>query len=235
MTNAAKTKFLEKIADVLVSQAGPEEAVKLINEALLQYPPTTNNQEIGMNENQLGFRGKERIQVSPSMLQKYKPYFEAWLNVPIELMIQSKGVVITSNKKRHSKPIGWMTYIPLCAFETEQAVFISCIPEWESDIREALESVPVNEAINVLNRFSKMNELHVDGYHKIYGLEALNPLIDFTDAVLLGNDNYDQYWAFCKKTYPTMYSIIEQDDMIRDDYIKMVVKKRISALFKMEK
>ena len=115
--------------------------------------------------------------------------------------------------------------MPVCAFETENAVFISCIPEWERELKDILTDAATHEAIPKMKEYiEKQKNGGVGEYHNLYGLEELNPLIDTSKAVLLGYDNYDQYWNFCKRTNPYLYELIGSDTRIVEIYNDMVNK-----------
>ena len=66
--------------------------------------------------------------VNADVFTKYKNYFETWLNIPVDKMEKTSGISLVSNEKKKHKPDGWRLYLPVCAFETESALFISCIP-----------------------------------------------------------------------------------------------------------
>ena len=88
-----------------------------------------------------------------SMLKKYKAYFEAWLDLPIERIGKFSGISVSSSIMRYAPSKSWWYYTPLCAFETENAVFISCIPDWEREIYDLLAEVTVTGAISRLREF----------------------------------------------------------------------------------
>ena len=85
--------------------------------------------------------------INTDELTKYRSYFEAWLNIPLEQMLPKKGIILSSHEKRRYKPDGWMLYLPVCGFEIEDALFISCIPELENVLSVLLTGATDSETI----------------------------------------------------------------------------------------
>jgi len=223
MTNAEQYRLLEKLANMVELQATPGDAARIIKEvqaqslALSSYTQTVNEEAaLSLHET------ARKSLLSIETLSKYRQFFEMRLHVSIEQMSHAKGVVLSPHEEMYSKPTDWMTYIPVCAFESERAVFISCIPEWECDIRVLLEGAETSEAIPRMNEFAEKKAFLVGECRKVYGLETPNPQIDPSEAIQLDYAQYNQYWEFKRKMYPAIYELIEQDKQMEEDYRKMV-------------
>ena len=159
------------------------------------------------------------------LFTKYRSYFEAWLNIPLEQMLPARGIVLFSHEERRYKPEGGMLYLPVCAFETEGALFISCIPEWENELSGLLMGVTVSEAITKMNSYLNEKECVVCDYHMFYGLESLNAQIDSTKAVALDNTHYEKYLAFYKEKSPTIAALISPHEWMEKDYQERTERK----------
>jgi len=226
MRDKEQLKLLNKLAETIDTTSSLEEAVNTLSKVMAQFQTNTGIQHVDEVISGRDSQNAERsMMLDPSMLSKYKMYFEAWLGIPIEQMAKKTGVSISSHPSKRRKPKGWLVYIPVCALETDKAVFISCIPEWEEEIREALCDASVVDAVPKLREYAKRSGVLVDDYHRFYGLEELGPQIDLSDAVLLDTHHFNQYWAFCSKVYPAMYTLITPDDQMVEDYNEMVSQK----------
>jgi len=236
MRNREQMKLLDKLAEMVDSQSSPTEAVNTIKGVLAQFQHAAGSKQ---NDEAVSGHSNHRtggvIELNIDMLSKYKMYFEEWLGIPIEQMVKKTGVSISSHPSKRRKPKGWLVHIPACAFETDKAVFISCVPEWEEEIREALYDVSVLDAVPKLREHAKKDGVLVDDYHRFYGLEELDSQIDSSDAVLLDTCHFNQYWAFCNELYPAMYALIKPDVHMVDDYNEMVGKNFIAVSSKVGK
>ena len=159
------------------------------------------------------------------VVSKYRSYFEAWLNIPLEQMIPARGVILSSHEKRRYKPEGGMLYLPVCAFETADALFISCIPEWESELRSLVAGASLSEATVKLHGYLNEKEYVVCDNHRFYGFESLNAQIDTTKAVALDNTHYEKYLAFYKEKSPTIAALTSPHEWMEKDYQERTERK----------
>ena len=163
-----------------------------------------------------------------SMLSKYKAYFESSLNISIEQIAQSNGIVVSSSVKRYVSE-GLLYFTPVYAFETDNAIIVSCIPEWENEIVELLTGIAVTDAIAKMKGFTKnrKRDALADSHYILYGLDAPNPQINYKNAVLLDYSHYSQYWAFCKETHPLIYECLDTKKAQINRYYRDMVEKSI--------
>jgi hypothetical protein len=142
------------------------------------------------------------------MVTKYKSFFESWLNIPVEEVERASGIILTTNDKRSEIAIGWRFKLPVCAFETEEAVIISCTKAFENELSELLLDTKISEAIPQMQKhFEKKHLAHM--YHRVYGLDRLNPHIGSGGAVMLDNAHFEQFQDFYRKTNPSLWDIIQ--------------------------
>ena len=224
MNNIERAKTLEKIAELVESSESIEDAVDFVRSLNTQYSSSESNKDDCQDSDTFnGSRITTSLDSESELLQKYRNYFEEWLNLPLEEIIQAKGIILISNEKRRLKPRGWLMYLPICIFETNQAIIISCIPEWEDELRGKLNCVEAVDVMPIIKEYAKEKNLYCDG-HLFYGLDALNNNIDFSGAILMDDTQYDQNWEFCSKLYPTMYEIIEPDEQMAEEFKSMIKK-----------
>jgi len=161
------------------------------------------------------------------MYDKYKAYFETWLNLPIESIEHATDISVHPHEKRLEKPIASMLYMPICAFETENALIISCIPEWEEKMHKCLRNVHKDEAVSkIADTFCKY-EIGVylsHTNHQFYGLAEKNTEIDTTKAVKLEMHHLNQFREYYKKLKPNMFEsrITSPDDWFPQAYEEMI-------------
>jgi len=224
MNSIERAKSLEKIAELVETSESVEDAIDFIRSLNVQYTSTESNKEDCQNNDTFD-RSKivTDLETKPELLHKYRNYFEEWLSIPVEDIIQAKGIILISNEKRRMKPRGWLMYLPICIFETDQAIIVSCIPEWENELRGKLNCVEMVDVMPIIKEFAKGKNLYCDG-HLLYGLDALNRNIDFSGAVLMDDTQYVQSWEFCSKIYPAMYEMIEPDELMAEEYKNMIKK-----------
>lgn len=134
---------------------------------------------------------------------KYREYFENFLHSPVEKIINSTGIIIAPSEERRHKPEGWSLYYPLRAFQSENVLFVSCIPEWENELRDLLQGSELSKAYSLITQYfnSQKKFLSCD-YHKIYCLNELNQSIETTQAVLLTDAHYKEFVNFHRKVSP---------------------------------
>jgi hypothetical protein len=225
MTNAEREKFLEKLASTIELCATPAEAAEALRGLIeLNNQPARNSQVI-YDENEHDSRMPKNMTVlTMSMLMKYKAYFEAWLDLSIERIGKFNGISVSSSNMRYTPSNSWLYYTPLCAFETETAVFVSCIPDWEQDINDLLADATVAEAISRLRDFVKDRKEYAltDSYHRFYGIETLNEQIDHSSAIKLDYNHYLQYCVFRHGTRPAIYEWLGSEPEITQDFRDMV-------------
>jgi len=156
------------------------------------------------------------------MLSKYRTFFEANLHITIEEITQAKGIVLYSHEKMRSNPVGWSTYMPVCAFVTEQAALVSCIPEWANELREVLAGAAVSEATPRMNEFASKRDYLVDQNLRVYGIESPISKIDCSRAVPLDCTHFAQHWEFMERAYPSTFGLIESDKQMEQDFMEIV-------------
>jgi len=166
-----------------------------------------------------------------NLIRKYKDYFESWLSVPIEQILQNTGIQIFSNVGRTLKPDGWMTFIPVCGFESDGSLFISCIPEWEDEIRLLLKDSALSDSLNKIEQFSEEKTSLAFFNHAFFGLNRLNPNIDTTEVTLLNNSHFDAYIEFYRKANPNLCAIIDPYEFISEDFQERVDSKIHFCIF----
>ena len=166
-----------------------------------------------------------------NLIEKYKQYFESWLSISVDEMLNHDGIHISSNAGRHNKPAGSLLYLPLTGFEIEDSLFISCIPEWEDELRFLTKNVPVPDAIEELNQFTKRKHTLLFSRHAFWGLKELNPNINFEKAVLLGESHIDAYIEFYRKIYPGLCSIIYTNEWIAEGFNELIDNKTTFCIF----
>jgi len=165
------------------------------------------------------------------MFLKYKNYFESWLDIPIDKVLQSRGILLSSSEKRKHKPDGWRLYLPVCAFETESALFISCIPDWEDELQSLLRDTSISEAIQKMQKYFHKMFLTCD-HHKFYGFKSFNTQIDISHAVAFDITHFEKYLAFYQKIYPRFSELVNPEEQwVLDDFIKTVAKKSHYCVF----
>ena len=163
--------------------------------------------------------------VETDYLLRYKTYFESWLNKPIDSIIQSNGVNIFPSEQRKLKPDGWILYMPVCAFEFEKSVIISCIPEWENDIKNLLAGVSISEAISRMRVFSEEKEIVTDAHYRFYGIGTPTEQQHSADVFLLDNNNYEQYLGFFRSMFPSQSDLIDPDEWLSQGFAQSVENK----------
>ena len=238
MIKAQQEAMLRKLADIIekASASGDAEstaAICSIKETITRL--IQESQQMDLDEkNARTMQIKDMPTSGMTLYSRYKTYLEAWLNIPITQIEQTKGIHLSSHKKRYSFPTGGLLYMPLCAFETSNSVFISCIPEWENELRELLANTKSPDAINAIINFAKKNGL-ADEYRKFYGLETFEPLIDTSSAVLLDSDHYDQYYEFHKKVFPNSCELVDPNVWMPQEFDNMVRSKVHFCVFECDK
>jgi RimJ/RimL family protein N-acetyltransferase len=188
-----------------------------------------------VQNNQIFYNAKNFIDAEYQMIREklflnYSGYFEKWLNMPAMDVCQAKGIVISSSTQRIQKPNGWRLYLPLCAFETEGALLISCIPKWEDELKAALENKTVNDAINVVKKFSTRKALAFSR-HKFFGLDTLNTEIDVTTASPLDESHLDAYMVYYRKMHPRLAQHINPEVWVPKAFKDMVKQKVNYCIF----
>ena len=123
------------------------------------------------------------------MLIEYRNYFESLLSIPIEQIEQASGILITATQDRDLTPEGWVTRLPICAFETDTAIIISCSPGLKSRLNAVLSTSAVPNAIpNIREFINSEKSLHMAHiYYRIFGLDEESAIYDVTDVVLLSS------------------------------------------------
>ena len=209
--------LLEEIAKKISSDAtSVEEAASIIRSALADLKSDKDKGE-SVKIHSVGAMDSEA-------LSKYEQFFQAWLGLSVTRMKSASGILIASNDQLKHKALGWMLYVPVFAFETEAATFVSCIPEWVENIRSLLDGKNVADAIPLLNAAYNQGAPLSEQYYMLYGLEALNETIDTSRAILLGKEHRGQLYAFFKRIYPTMFSYVDYDEWVTKDFPDMVEK-----------
>ena len=169
-----------------------------------------------------------------SLIEKYKQYFESWLSISVDEMLNHDGIHISSNAGRHNKPDGSLLYFPLTGFEIEDSLFISCIPEWEDELRILTKNVSVPAAIEELIQFTKGKHTLLFSRHAFWGLNKLNPNTNLEKAVLLGESHIDAYIEFYRKIHPGLCSIIDPNEWIAEGFNELVGSQTTFCIFEDE-
>ena len=65
-----------------------------------------------------------------------------------------KEIIVRLAKQRGIPVTGWLTYIPVCAFETNSIFYVSCVLEWEDELRVLLADNQVTDVVPRLNDFA---------------------------------------------------------------------------------
>lgn len=225
MTNTERAKFLEKLADEIEFCETPEQAAKTIRGMIEFSNQPTNMAFTECDENNFdSHKPNSMTSLTNSILMRYKTFFETWLDLSIEQIEQFCGVLVSSSKTRYAPSKGWLYYSPLCAFETETAVFISCIPDWEHEISEIMTDATVSGAISRIREFVKKHKEYAltDTYHRFYGMEVLNKQIGPTSVTKLEYKHYRQYCVFNHETHPPIYEWLGSEPEITQEFRDMV-------------
>ena len=90
-------------------------------------------------------------------------------------------------------------------------------------LNEKLANAEIPDVMPIIREYADTKNLYCDGY-LIYGLEALNEKVDYSEAILMDNTQYNQYLEFCRKTYPALYELIEPDNEMVEDFKNMIEK-----------
>ena len=171
--------------------------------------------------------------VNVDVFLKYKNYFETWLNIPVDKMEKSNGISLVSNEKQKQKLDGWrLLYLPVCAFETENALFISCIPEWEDELLKLLNNTLPSEAIQRMKKFFNDEKSLYCAYHRFFGIRSFDSQIDTTQATTLTNAHCEQFTNFYRKAHPSMSKLIDPKEWMAEDFKTRVDKKIHYCVFK---
>ena len=229
MTNALHRALLKKIEKTLKSASSLEEAKHLIIELAQDNAPALPEKIEGHSS---AAQIEDMPASSPGLLSKYRAYFEALLYAPMEQLAQTSGIHLSSHEERYTRPINSLLYIPLCAIEAANSVFISCIPEWEQELQGLLAGANTTDALHVIKSFIKKTRHITDEHYSFYGLKSANPHIDASSAVLLDSSHYDQYYDYLKEKNPYLFEFAAPNDWMPKEYNDMVEKKYISARLK---
>ena len=229
MDNNEKIAFLNSLANIIEENAKtPEDASRFIKDVIKQSHTDESIQTITDGLSDPVNRTLENVPaIDIALIRKYRRYLEAWLNIPIEQFEQTKGVSISSSDVRYSKPSGWLTYIPVCAFETNSTFHVSCVPEWEDELRILLADNQVTDVVPRLNDFAqnKKGDGLVESYHKLFALGSPNPQIDTSSAVLLDYSHFNKYYEFKRKVHPSLFKLIDPDATTHQNYCNTVDEK----------
>ena len=169
------------------------------------------------------------------VLTKYRSYFEAWLDIRLEQMLQARGIMLCSHEKRRYKPEGGMLYLPVCAFETDDALFISCIPEWENELSDLLMGATASDATTKMNTYLSEKECNVCELHRLYGLESLDMQIDSSRAVALDITHYEKYLAFYNEKSPAIAALTNPHEWMEQDYKERIERNILYGILEDEK
>lgn len=155
---------------------------------------------------------------------KYNTYFEAWLNISAKEVYQAKGIIISSDKRRLRKPDSWLMFLPICAFETRDALIISCIPQWEAELRDITKNASISQALKIIKLFSNKKALHNDRF-KFYGINKLNGEIDSAKAQALKKTQYEEFAAYYRKVHPGVAQLVDPNDWMLSEFDDITKKK----------
>lgn len=166
-----------------------------------------------------------------SLIDKHKHYFESWLNLSEKEIISHEGIHISVNTGRHNKPEGSLLYFPMSGFETKNSLFISCIPEWEDEIKFLTKNASIPDAIERLNQFVEGKPTLLFKHHAFWGLKELNPNISFENVVFLDKSHMDAYIDFYRKTNAGLSSLVDPSVWMDESFNELVESKTIFCVF----
>ena len=158
----------------------------------------------------------------PTLISKYKTYFESWLSMPIEQVEQADGIILSAHAARYLKPKERLVYRPLCAFKTDNALLISCIPEWETELQKMLKGTSTEDAISLLKGFAINHPFVNDESWMFYGLDTVRTGIDTSGFVQLNYSQYEVFYNYRKAVNPFLYSFLGVPKWTEQDFAEMV-------------
>ena len=162
-------------------------------------------------------------------LAKHKQYLAAWLDISAEQFEKANGITLTVAPKRCVVPEGLLLKYPLYAFQTQNVVDVSCVPEIEVELRNLLETADYSNAIQKMQDYFDHNKekfaVFTPSRLKVFGLDEFNLQADITRAFMLESKHYEQYRDFYLKIRP--YSKELEPDKWLPQHFQEILSKQV--------